>query len=117
MILHLVQFPLRAPTRGFTILEIMVISGILGIAVAIAVASIGRPRTRAQTAACLNNLKQIESAKQQWATENNKQQGDTPEMWELLPYFKKSPECPGGGIYTINNCDTFAICSQTGHTM
>lgn len=117
MILHSIQFSLRAPTRGFTILEIMVISGILGIAVAIAVASIGRPRTRAQTAACLNNLKQIESAKQQWATENNKQQGDTPEMWELLPYFKKSPECPAGGIYTINNCDTFAICSQIGHTM
>lgn len=105
------------PQSGFTLLEVMVVAGILGVVVAIAVAGISRPRASAQTAVCQNNLKQIEAAKQQWATENGKKEEDAPEMWQLTSYFKQIPECPSGGTYSVNDCRTPASCTSIGHTL
>ena len=41
----------------------------------------------AQRNACINNLRQIDAAKQQWALENSKTDDDIPTALELLPYF------------------------------
>src|ERR1700733_12318118 len=56
--------------------------------------------------ACVNNLRLIDSAKQQWALENKKQSTDTPTMDDLRPYLVRAPNaelpaCPEGGVYTI----------------
>ena len=47
--------------------------------------------------ACINNLRLIDSAKQQWALENRKQATDTPTMDDLRPYIGRGPngELPG----------------------
>lgn len=71
---------------------------------------------------CINNLKQIDGAVQQWALENKKFATDTYSLTDtnLLEYLKGSvlPRCPLGGRYTgapnIAGCPT---CSVPGHTL
>jgi DNA repair exonuclease SbcCD ATPase subunit len=72
-----------------------------------------------QAAICANNLRQIEAAKQQWATENNKAVGSTPTAADLAPYIPNIDRiaCPSGGSYTINAVGTAAACSTPGHAL
>jgi regulator of replication initiation timing len=68
---------------------------------------------------CINHLRQIDAAKQQWALENSKTDDDIPTALELLPYFKDVifPMCPSGGAYTINAVGVPPTCSIRGHVL
>ncbi|MBU4201279.1 MAG: prepilin-type N-terminal cleavage/methylation domain-containing protein [Kiritimatiellae bacterium] len=55
--------------KGFTLVEIMIVVAIIGLLAAIAIPSFMRARTTSQANACINNLRQIESAKDQYALE------------------------------------------------
>ena len=76
-------------------------------------------RAAAAQNACLNNLRQIDAAKQQWALENNKTASATPAAADLLPYFKDGvfPVCPSGGTYTIGSVGEVPVCSVPGHAL
>jgi myosin heavy subunit len=70
------------------------------------------------TAACINNLRQLDGAKQQWALENNKTATAMPQMSDLAPYLRNaSLVCPSGGAYTLNTVGAAPTCSQPGHTL
>ncbi|MGB7747995.1 MAG: hypothetical protein WBN75_11980 [Verrucomicrobiia bacterium] len=73
----------------------------------------------AQLETCLNNLRLIEAAKQQWALDNSKTDDDIPTVLELLPYFRDDvfPACPAGGTYTINAVGVLPTCSIPGHVL
>ncbi|MGA9449875.1 MAG: hypothetical protein WBW41_00875 [Verrucomicrobiia bacterium] len=73
----------------------------------------------AQRNACINNLRQIDAAKQQWALVNNKNDEAVPAAADLLPYLKGGvfPVCPGGGSYTINAVGLPPTCSVPGHAL
>jgi competence protein ComGC len=93
---------------------------IIGILAAIAVPNFVKARATAQMHACINNLRIIEGAKQQWALENKKVQTDTPTAQELNSYIAGgfgSLQCPAGGVYTINAAGAEATCSIPGHTL
>ena len=68
---------------------------------------------------CLNNLRQIDAAKQQWALEKNKTDEAVPAAQDLLPYLKNGifPSCPGGGLYYINAVGLLPACSISGHVL
>jgi seryl-tRNA synthetase len=72
-----------------------------------------------QTATCINNLRQIDGAKQQWALENKKAAEDMPSATDLAPYFKGNalPVCAAGGAYTLNAVGLEATCSIPGHVL
>jgi chromosome segregation ATPase len=74
---------------------------------------------QAQLNACVNNLRQIEGAKQQWALENKKSPGSIPTTADLAPYFPQNvfPVCPAGGGYTLNTVSAQPVCSVRGHSM
>ena len=69
--------------------------------------------------ACINNLRLIDAAKQQWALENNKTAADVPTARDLLPYIAAGffPFCPAGGTYNINAVGELPTCSIPGHAL
>jgi len=73
----------------------------------------------AQLNACINNLRQIDAAKQEWALDNGKTAVAVPTVQDLMPYFADgvAPACPAGGIYTINPVGVPPVCSVPGHVL
>jgi len=69
--------------------------------------------------ACIDNLRQIDAAKQQWALDKNADANAVPTVQDLTPYFKDGafPVCPDGGTYTINSMTQAPVCSYPGHTL
>jgi prepilin-type N-terminal cleavage/methylation domain-containing protein len=106
----------RNRNHGFTLVEIMIVVAIIGLLAAIAIPNFVRARTTSQKNACINNLRQIDGAKQQWALENQQQSTATPANTDIQPYLKNSqwPSEPAGGTYTINDCGTLPTCSLSG---
>lgn len=104
--------------RGFTLVEIMIVVLIIGLLMAIAVPYFMKSRTSGQNSSCIENLKKIESAKEQWAMEFGKISTDTPISSDLCPsYLETYPSCPGGGTYTIGNMSTRPVCSVATHVL
>ena len=99
---------------GFTLVEIMIVVAIIGLLAAIAIPSFVRARTTSQANACVNNLRQIDGAKDQYAIENNKTSGAGCDMTACLTYLKKTPVCKAAGTYTVNNVGTDPVCSVGG---
>jgi len=90
----------------------------LGLMAAIAIPSFTRARTTSQQNACINNLRRLEAAKDQWALESGKTNGTPVTMKDLAPYLKR-PElnCPTGGRYRLNAVGSNATCTQSGHQL
>jgi prepilin-type N-terminal cleavage/methylation domain-containing protein len=106
---------------GFTLVEIMIVVAIIGLLAAIAIPNFVRARETAQTNACINNLRQIDGAKQQWALEAGKSSTDTVAWTDIAPYVKQGAgiqtNCPAKGTYTIGDVQTSPTCDKTGHVL
>lgn len=76
----------------------MIVVAIIGLLAAIAIPNFVRARERSQTNACINNLRQLDGALQQWALEQKKADTATYAMDDLIPYIKGTalPTCPAG---------------------
>lgn len=68
---------------------------------------------------CINNLRLIDDAKQQWASDTGADDSAVPTQKDLLPYLNNNvfPDCPAGGVYTINRVDQVPTCSIPSHTL
>jgi hypothetical protein len=76
-----------------------------------------KPYTTGPANTCINNLRQIDVAAQEFAQEKGKTNGEAinyPD--DLTPYIKlnkdgKIPPCPSGGIYSIKKVGDVPTCS------
>jgi len=100
------QFPRANDRSGFTLVEIMIVVSLVALLAAMAVPSFLRSRNAAHRSTCINNLKQIDSAIQQWATENRKPQSARVDFSDVSPYLKGAVVCPSGGT---SFSDSYAI--------
>jgi prepilin-type N-terminal cleavage/methylation domain-containing protein len=112
----------RRKATAFTLVEIMIVVLIIGILLAIAIPNFVAARETSRAKACVANLKQIDSATQQWCMDNKKSAtnyGSGPVIATDLvgtdSYIRAVPVCPSGGSYSaatdINSSPTCDISS------
>jgi hypothetical protein len=103
-------------SRSARILLLLFFSGI-GVLGAVALPNFIKARTTSCSNACVNNLRQIDAAAQEFALEHGRTNGEAISYpTDLTPYIKLNtngniPPCPQGGIYSINKVGDNPTCS------
>jgi len=100
----------------------MIVVAIIGLLAAIAIPNFVRARTTSQTNACINNLRQLDGAVQQWALENKQTGSATVTQSDCTPYLGRGtagtwPTCPAGGTYTVTSVNVKPTCTIANHAL
>ena len=105
---------------GFTLVEIMIVVGIVALLAAIAIPSFLNAGSKARKNTCIANLNQIHAAKEQYAMDYSLQNDVSVAETQINGYLGSTiPKCPGSGTYTYGNIGAEPSCSLSsqGHTI
>ena len=108
----------RFGKEGFSFIEILVITAIIGLLSSIAIPNLIASRETAIRNKCVANLKQIHGAVNMWAANTLNLTG-TPDLTDLEPvYIKDWPVCENNS-YGIPAANGDAVCPQEkpGHSI
>jgi len=98
--------------NGFTLIEIMIVVSIIGLLAAIAIPNFLKARGTSQQNVCINNLRQVSAAMQQWAMEMKKAPNSPVTADDVLPYTKGQVVCPSGGTSFANSYTLTTVAEQ-----
>ena len=103
-------------SKGFTLVEIMIVVAIIAVLAAVAIPNFVRYRKNSQANACISNLKQLQTAVEQ--AKMNGKSGTWTDIIGATLYIKVSPTCPAAGTYTLNNGSDTGVptCSYSDTT-
>ncbi|MDD5174234.1 MAG: prepilin-type N-terminal cleavage/methylation domain-containing protein [Candidatus Omnitrophica bacterium] len=116
---------IKKSSIGFTLVEIMITLFIISLLIGIAIYGYAKSNTTARRTICIANLKEIDSAIDQWVLENHISIGTSISDSEeeiYNDYVKGSrPKCPTGGQYVLGTVGIKpqVTCSREGegHTL
>lgn len=111
---------LRLSRMKPTIFELLVMIALLGSLLGAAVPNYPKKSYDRTHSTCIANLKQIDSAKEQWAIDNKKAPGAAVRFKDLVGldlYIKSEPVCPKGGYYVVGSIGTNPTCSHSKHCL
>lgn len=113
-----------SPQRGgFTLIEMMIVVAVVGLLCAIAIPNFIRARESSQRNGCINNLRQIDTAIQTWALEDNQAPASPVTLADIQEYMSRGTavsvnaiHCPAdstrqfGNSYTLTDTSTKPVC-------
>jgi len=111
-------------SRGFTLIELMVVIAIIAILAAILIPNFMHARAQAQTTGCVANEKQIATAVEEYAVDNNGKYGGGGVVTSTLlgaAYLGVTPKDPvSGSQYSLNTAaggtyGSYQISDAGGH--
>ena len=96
----------------------MIVVGIVSLIASIAVPYFVTYRASAQAKTCVANLKQLQGAKEQWATEQRRGNGDPCDLTDIVgtdKYIRNPVACPsaGGADYLMGAVGENPRCPTT----
>jgi len=95
------QKPRHSLTSSLLVVAAVMVIGLL--LAAIAIPNFTRARTAAMSNSVINQLRQLDGAKQQWALEQHKSASDTPTLKDLTPYLRNEPQSLMGENYIMGS--------------
>ena len=80
--------------KGFTLIEIMIVVAIIAILAAVAIPNFVKYRNESQRSSCISNMKQLQTAGEQWTMVNGATCPQLDSLCGSTLYIKKTPVCP-----------------------
>ncbi len=120
----------RQTLLGFTIIDLLIVVAVLGLLAAVTVPSFVHARGWSKQDLCINNLRYIDGAKQEWAIDNKVNPDGAPVLDDIRIYLRRDPSgrlmsCPldlstsFSNSYTISSLTNAPACriNSTNHTL